>query len=249
VNKNSIDDRITALAPLPEHLDEQWAHATLERILADQPARPSRRARRVSTLAVAGILTVGTGAAVAAATLDDPIDVVRETLHGFQEEPNTTGNGTGALGDPLLVAKFPRADGTYFAFWLAPTSSGAVCYALTDADWDGTGSPSHLEYGCGGDLADPADPGRVFPLERPDQLGGYFKDADEPMLYGISPYANAVQVHVQGVGVDRTLPVRADSLGYGTAMRGSTRATSLTLTFLDSAGEVVGTRTAVGFDG
>ena len=248
MTRHSVDDRITALAPVPEQPDPEWAQAALARILADEPPPQPRRSarRRLSTIAVAGILTAGTGAAVAAATLD-PIDAVRETLLGFGEEPNTTGDDIGTLHDPELVAEFRRDNGELFAFWIATTSSGEVCYAYSDARWDGVGAPtsSQLEYGCGGAVSDPSAPGEVIPLERPDQLGGFFKDEGEPVLYGVSPYRGAVQVHVQGVGVDRTLPLRADSLGYGAALPGATHAESLTLTFLDPAGRVLGGKTVV----
>ena len=253
MNKHSIDDRIAALAPLPQHLDQEWANATLALILADEPSPKSRwRApRRLTTLAVAGILTVGTGAAVAAATMDDPIDVVKDTLLDFYEEPNTSGNDVGTIHDPQLVAKVERSNGHVFGVWIATTSSGEICDAQTvsDSTWDGVGAPapSDLEYGCAADIVDPTDPGKIIRRERPDQLGGFFfREGGDTILYGISPYSDAVAVRVEGPGVDRTLPLRADSLGYGAALPEATGMPSLKLTFLDSAGNVVGSRTAYG---
>jgi hypothetical protein len=248
MNTHSTEDRITALAPVPEQLDQEWAQATLARILADSPPQQARwRDRRpLVALAVAGALTVGTGTAVAAAGFG-PVDAVKDVLIAFGKEPNTTGNNIGTLHTPRLVAEFRRSNGENFSFWIATSSSGAVCYAYSDASWDGKGIPSasQLEYGCGGDVSDSTDPDRAIPLERPDQLGGFFKDEAEPILYGVSPYADAVAVRVQGAGVEETLPVRADSHGYGSALPGATGADSLTLTFLDAAGQTLGTRTVV----
>jgi hypothetical protein len=248
MNPHSLDDRITALAPVPEQLEQEWAQATLARILADRPAQQTRwRDRRaLVAVAIAGALTVGTGTAVAAAGFG-PVDAVKDALIAFGKEPNTTGNNIGTLHTPRLVAEFRRSNGEYFAFWIATSSSGAVCYAYSDVSWNGDGipSPNQLEYGCGGDVSDSADPDRVMPLERPEQLGGFFKDEAEPILYGVSPYPGAAAVHVHGLGVDATLPVREDSHGYGSTLPGATGADSLTLTFLDSAGLTLGTRTVV----
>lgn len=248
MNQHSADERFTALAPIPERLDQEWANATLARILADeQTTRPRRRVSRpLAAVAVAGALTLSAGAAVAIAG-DDPIHTVKDALLGFQDEPNTTGNDVGTIQDPQLVAQFTRSNGDVFAVWIAKTSSGAVCSASSGDGWDGVGSPSpdQLEYGCGGQIVDPADPShRSIPLERPDQLGGYFKDFGGPIIYGVSPYADATSVRVQGQGIDRTLPVRADSLGYGTDLPGA-HAASVTLTFLDSAGHVLGSKTVI----
>jgi hypothetical protein len=248
MSKHSLADRITALAPVPEHLDRKWANETLARILADEPPARSRRlaGHRTAAIAVAGVLTLSTGAAVAAAVAD-PIDSIKETLLGFAAAPNTTGNGVGTIHDPQLVAQFERATGDVFALWISTTSTGDVCYAYSDAAWDGVGAPptSELEYGCAGDVIVAADPERVVPLERPDQLGGFFKDTDEPILYGVSPYADAVRVRVEGDGVRRTLPLRADSHGFGTALPEAADADSLTLTFLDAAGRALGSTTFV----
>ncbi|HWM72109.1 MAG TPA: hypothetical protein VNQ53_00110, partial [Nocardioides sp.] len=179
MNKHSIDDRITALAPVPELLDQEWANATLARILADDSSPKSRwRApRRLTTVAVAGILTVGTGAAVAAATMDDPIDVVKDTLLDFADDPDTSGKDVGTIHDPQLVAKVERSNGHVFGVWIATTSSGEICDAqsVSDSAWDGVGAPapSDLEYGCASDIVDPTDPDKVIRRERPDQLGGF----------------------------------------------------------------------------
>jgi hypothetical protein len=247
MSTRSMEDRITALAPVPEELDQEWVNATLAGILADNPPLQSRwrRRRRLAPMAVAGVLTVSTGTAVAAG--GDPIGAVRDVLLAFSKEPNTTGNDIGTLGTPRLVAEFRRDNGELFAFWIATSSSGEVCYAYSDANWDGEGTPtaSQLEHGCAGEVSDPSDPNHVVPLERPDQLGGFFKDDGEPILYGVSPYRDAVVVRVQGSGVDRTLPLRADSLGYGSTLPGASRAESLTLTFLDSAGHTLGSKTVV----
>ena len=252
MNTHSMEDRITALAPVPEQLDQEWAQATLARILANSPPQQTRwRDRRpLVALAIAGALTVGTGTAVAAAG-SGPADVVKDVLIAFGKEPNTSANGIGTLHTPRLVADFRRSNGDNFAFWIATSSSGAVCYAYSDASWDGEGIPStsQLEYGCGGDMVDPTDPDRIIPLERPDQLGGFFKDDPEPILYGVSPYPDAVTVQVQGPGVEKTLPVREDSHGYGAAMPEAAGADSLTLTFLDAGGQALGTRTMVAIAG
>jgi hypothetical protein len=248
MNPHSMEDRITALAPVPEQLDQEWAQATLARILADSPPQQTRwRERRpLVALAVAGALTVGTGTAVAAANFG-PVDAVKDVLIAFGKEPNTSANNIGTLHTPRLVAEFRRSNGDNFAFWIATSSSGAVCYASSDASWNGEGIPSRsqLEYGCGGDVLDSTDPNRITPLERPDQLGGFFKDEAEPILYGVSPYADAVTVRAQGLGVDVTLPVREDSHGYGSTVPGATGADSLTLTFLGAAGQTLGTKTVV----
>ncbi len=79
-----------------------------------------------------------------------------------------------------------------------------------------------------------------MPFTRPDQLGGFFKDDAGPLLYGVSPYPDAVAVHVRGDGVDRTLPLQADSHGYGAALPEATDADAVTLTFLDEAGAELG---------
>ena len=253
MNKHSIDDRITALAPMPEHLDQEWANATLARILADDSSPKSRwRApRRLTSHRRRRHPHRGTGAAVAAATMDDPIDVVRDTLLDFADDPDTSGNDVGTIHDPQLVAKVERSNGHVFGVWIATTSSGEICDAQTvsDSTWDGVGAPapSDLEYGCASDIVDPTDPDKVIRRERPDQVGGFFfREGGDTILYGISPYSDAVAVRVEGQGVDRTLPLRADSLGYGAALPEATGMDSLELTFLDSAGKVVGSRTAYG---
>jgi len=248
MNTHSLDERITALAPVPEHLDEQWADATLARILADTPTSTKRRRdrRRLAALAVAGVLTISTGTAVAAANMGS-IGAVKDVLLKFGDEPNTTANDIGTLGTPELVAQFRRGDGRLFAFWIAISSKGVICDAYSDGAWDGEGVPTakQLEYGCSGEVVDPTQVDTPIPLERPDQVGGFFKDEAEPILYGVSPYADAVEVHVQGTGVDRTLPLRADSHGFGSALPEATGADSLTLTFLDRSGQPLGSRTYI----
>lgn len=247
MNKPFPADRISALAPLPEHLDEEWANATLARILADAPPVRSRgqHRRRLAAAGVAGVLTLSAGAAVAAGL--DPIGEVKDTLLDFADDPNTTGNDVGTIYDPQLVAQLERSNGQIFAVWIARTSTGDICDAQTvsDAAWDGVGSleSSQLEYGCAADIEDPNDPGNVIRRTRPDQLGALFTEAGDTILYGISPYAETVEVRVQGGGVDRVLPVRADSLGYGAALPGAADADSLELTFRDSAGRTLGSKT------
>lgn len=129
---------------------------------------------------------------------------------------------------------------------MATSSSGTVCYALSDGQWDGTGTPTEdqLEYGCGGQLwMGPNRPPEH--LTRPDQFGGFFAAEVGLVVYGVSPYPRATEVIVEGDGVDRTLPVRADSLGYGDAFPEASQATSLTLTFLDAGGQVLGSKRVV----
>jgi hypothetical protein len=247
MSTHSLEGRIIALAPVPEGLDEEWADATLARILLDDGPLPRRRdRRRLAVIAMAGVLTVSTGTAIAAANAGS-IGAVKDVLLDFMDQPNTTGNNIGTLGTPELVAKFRRGDGRLFTFWIATSSKGAVCVAYSDGSWDGEGAPTvkQLEYGCGGEVVDPTQVDTPIPLERPDQVGGFFKDEAEPILYGVSPYADAVEVHVQGTGVDRTLPLRADSHGFGSALPEATEADSVTLTFLDRAGQALGSRTYI----
>jgi len=251
MNPHSLEGQITALAPVPEALDQEWADATLARILADDAPLPRRRdGRRLAAIAVAGVLTVGTGTAVAAAS-GGSIEAVRDVLQNYLAKPNTSvGNDVGTLGTPQLVAEIRRSDGRLFAFWIAITSKGVVCHAHTDGVWNGEGAPSppHLESGCGGEIVDPTRVDTPIPLERPDQVGGFFKDEGEPILYGVSPYPEAVEVHVQGVGVDRSLPIRPASHGFGAALPEATGADSLSLTFLDAAGRPLGSTTYIAPD-
>jgi hypothetical protein len=248
MNQPSVDNRITALAPLPEQLDQQWANDALARILADAPPVPSRwiTRHRTAAVAVAGVLTLTTGTAFATVGLD-PISVVKDTLLDFADDENTTGNDVGTIYDPQLVAQFERSNGHLFAVWIAKTSSGDICDAQTvmDSTWDGVGlpEPSQLEYGCAADIVDPTDPDRVIRRDRPDQLGAFFTEAGDTILYGISPYPEAVVVRVRGDGVDRILPVRMESLGYGAALPEATDAASLELTFVDSTGRKLGSKT------
>jgi hypothetical protein len=236
---------ITALAPAPEPFDPDWSRAMLSRIASVEPAvapRP-RRGRRLALVGLAaGTLSLGTVAAVAAG---GPEEVVKQVLTRFGEQPNTTGNGIGELDDPLLVAQFDTEHGV-FAFWVATSSEDGVCFAVSDGQWNGEGSPTEdqlTSYGCGGDIY--VGPGRPpEELTRPDQLGGFFKD-EEPLVYGVSPYPDAVSVRVRGLGVDRTLPVRPDSHGYGAALPEAAAARALTLTFLDGNGRVLGSERSI----
>ncbi len=243
-------DTITAIAPAPEPFEPQWSDTTLVRILAHEPGRTRspaapwwRRGRgRVTAAVAAGLVTVTAGTAVA---VGGPVEAVRDAILDFSTQPNTTGNGLGRLDDPELVAQFAIPDGI-FAIWVATSSSGTVCYASSDGVWDGRGTPtrSELEYGCGGEVLTP-DARSTEPLTRPEQLGGFFKDTDGPIVYGVSPYRQAVRVRVQGTGVDRTLPLRADSHGYGAAIPEASDAAAVTLTFLDADGRELGTRRQV----
>ena len=119
-------------------------------------------------------------------------------------------------------------------FWLISSNGPGEGTELLDK--------KHFAYGCGGELVDPTAPGGTAELTRVDQLGGFFKDSDGPLIYGVSPYADAVQAHVQGPGIDRTLPVRSDSHGYGAAIPEASRARAVTVTFLDDAGRVLGSK-------
>lgn len=232
---------ITALAPARRPLDPEWSQTTLASILSEDrlPAPGRRRARR---LVVAGVVAGALSVSTAAVAAGGPEEAVKQVLTRFTEQPNTSGNDIGELHDPQLVAEFQTEDGL-FAFWVATSSRGGVCVAMSDGDWDGQGAPSPDQlgmYGCGGEIY--AGPGRPpEELTRPDQVGGFFKDT-EPMVYGVSPYADAVAVRVRGEGVDRTLPVRADSHGYGAAVPEAAEARAVTLTFLGSDGQVLGTK-------
>ncbi len=239
-------DTIATLAPTPEPMEPEWSAATLAGILADQPDTPRatapwwcRTRRRTAALVAAAVVTLTAGTAVA---VGGPIDVVRDAILEFSNQPNTTGNGLGKLDDPELVAQF-RTERGIFAIWIAASSSGKVCYASSDGSWDGEGVPTRgqLEYGCGGEVITP-DAQHSQPLTRPDQLGGFFKDDAGPIIYGVSPYPAAVRARVQGVGVDRTLPVRADSHGYGAAIPEASGTPAVTVTYLDESGHELGSR-------
>ena len=239
-------DTITALTPAHEPHGPEWSAATLAGILAEGPdstraAAPwwRRTRRRAVALLAAGMVTVIGGTAVA---VGGPVEVVKDAILHFSNQPNTTGNGLGRLDDPELVAQFEIPRGI-FAIWIATSSSGKVCYASSDGIWDGEGAPtrSELEYGCGGEVLTP-DAQSSEPLTRPDQLGGFFKDSDGPIIYGVSSYPDAVRVRVQGAGIDRTLPLRADSHGYGAAIPEASAAIAVTLTFLDDAGRELGSK-------
>ncbi|WP_436699619.1 hypothetical protein [Nocardioides sp. BYT-33-1] len=244
-----MTDPLSALAPTPLPLDPEWSEVTLARILAEDrtavahAARVRRRRARRRTAIGLGLAFSTIGAATAVA-IGGPTEVVSSAIEDFARQPNTTGNGLGELHEPALVARFDTGHGV-FAFWVATSSTGKVCFAMSDGAWDGTGTPTRkeLEYGCGGVIwaGDDVPPQE---LTSPAQLGGFFKDS-EPLVYGISPYPGTVRVRVQGVGVDRTLPVRADSLGYGSALPEASGAAEVTLTFLDAAGRVLGTEVRV----
>jgi hypothetical protein len=188
----------------------------------------------------AGALTLTTATAVA---VGGPTDVVKRAILDFGKDPNSTAHGIGPLPDPELVAQFTAENGV-FAVWVATSSSGVVCYAMSDGEWDGEGSPTKDQlssYGCGGEIY--VGPGRPpEELTRADQLGGFFKDDDGPLVYGVSPYLDAVSVSVQGTGVDRTLPVDPESHGYGAALPEAEHAATVTLTFTDAEGRVLGAK-------
>ena len=235
------DGILTALAPAHEPLDPAWSQATLAGILSTgRPAPIRRRRRRTALVALAAAcVSLSTAAAVG---VGGPQDAIEHLLTGFIQEPNTTGNGLGELDDPELVAQFVTPAGGVFAIWVAtPVSGTGVCYAMADGTWDGQGTPTkdQLDYGCGGEVwAGPGKPPEE--LARPEQLSGFFKDSDGPLIYGISPYADAVAVRVEGPGVDRTLPVRADSHGYGDALPEAGGAAAVRLTFVDASGRELG---------
>jgi hypothetical protein len=266
MNKPSIDDGITMLAPVSEQFDQPWANETLAQILADEPPTRSRWVvrHRSATVALGGVLTLTAGVGAAAATgALDPVTTVKETLLGFAAEPQTTGNDVGTIHDPQLVAQFERSNGDVFAYWIATTSEGRFCDVEAMGNWDGVSTPPISGYGCPTEVLDNTNPllkqemqtaeevkQLLVPLERPDQLGGFMKGSGnlsepegDPILYGVSPFPGAVEVQVTGVGVDQTLTVRADSLGYGVSLPGATETPSLTLNFIDSDGRTLGTKT------
>jgi hypothetical protein len=239
----TTDTLITALAPTPEPFDPAWSEQALADIRAT--AQPNRRHVRRPVLvgAAAAVLTLSTATAVA---VGGPEDTISGLLSQFVDQPNTTGNGLGQLDDPQLVAQFQTENGLFTVWVATPTSEQGVCFAYADGTWDGTGSPTkdQLDYGCGGQIWVGPD---VPPTEltRPDQFGGFFKDDDGPLVYGVSPYADAVSVRVRGQGVDRILPVRTDSHGYGAALPEAGRAPAVTLTFLGADGQVLGSKRVV----
>ena len=237
-------DQIVALAPPREPFDQDWSTATLRRIAATpQQSRWRSRARLIAGGLAAGVMAATAGTAVAGV---GPAGVVKDVLIDFSRQPDTSGSDIGKLHDPELVARFSTSRGV-FAVWVATSSTGKVCDA-TVSGWDGVKTPrrSELEYGCNPMILDPSDPNRVIELTRPDQLGGFLRDDDGlPIVYGVSPYAQAVQVRVQGAGVDRKLPVRVDSQGYGAAFPEVARPVDISLTFMDAAGRVLGTKRIV----
>lgn len=241
-------DTIRAIAPSTTPLDSRWSSATLASILADRSAAASaqrpwwrRTRRRAVVAAVVGLFTITAGTAVAAAATTST-DAVRAVLTHFTDEPHVDG-GLGRLNDPRLVAKFETRRGL-FAFWVARSSSGELCYASSDGTWDGIGSPTtdELEYGCGDvALVSHADPQRIVELSGIDQLGGFFTDDDGgPLIYGISPFSDAVSVRVHADGIDRTLPIRESSHGFGAALPAAGSVRSVTLTFAGPDGRTLG---------
>ena len=234
-------DQVKALAPSREPIDQDWSAATLHRIVATpQQSRQRSRARLIAGGLAVGVIAATAGTAVAGV---GPAGVVKEVLIDFSRQSATSGNGFGEVHDPELVARFSTNRGV-FAVWVATSSTGKVCNAVVSG-WDGIGVPSRseLEYGCNPMILDASDPDRVIEMTRPDQLGGFLQDDDGlPIVYGVSPYPQAVQVRVQGVGVDRKLPVRADSQGYGAAFPEVPRPVDISLTFTDAAGRVLGTK-------
>lgn len=237
-------DQIVALAPSREPLDPEWSAATLHRITATpQQSQWRPRARLIAGGLAAGVIAATAGTAVAGI---GPAGVVKDVLIDFSRQPDTSGNGLGELHNPKLVTRFSTSRGV-FAVWVATSSTGKVCDAAVSG-WDGIGVPrrSELEYGCNPMILDPNDPNRAIELTRPDQLGGFLQDDDgTPIVYGVSPYRQAVQVRVQGAGVDRKLPVRTDSHGYGAAFPDVARPVDISLTFMDAGGRVLGTKRIV----
>ena len=238
----TTDEKITALKPVPEAFEPAWSATTLADILAE-PQQPA-----------------GSGPVVAR----QPSTHRRRGRHGgprpdrrrCRRRRRPDGGREGRHlelqqaaqhhGQRARRARRPRAGRP------VPDRAGHLrgldrhlllrqgLYASSDGDWDGEGVPSasQLEHGCGGIVLSNA--GEPVPFTRPDQLGGFFKDDAGPLLYGVSPYPDAVAVHVRGDGVDRTLPLRADSHGYGAALPEAADADALTLTFLDDAGAELG---------
>jgi hypothetical protein len=201
-------------------------------------SRWDSRRRRVLVLGLCGVFSLTAGVAVAAG---GPTEVVKGAIAAFTHRPGAQGHG-GVLDDPVLVAEFRTPRGIY-AFWTATSSTGAICSATSDGTWDGEGAPTAAELdgaGCGGEVISHADPSKHAPLTRLDQLGGFFRDDAGPLIYGVAPYPEAVSVHVQGEGVDRTLPVRADSHGFGAAIPEAVNTDVVRLTFLDDAGVELG---------
>jgi hypothetical protein len=93
---------------VPDELDQEWAHVTLAGILADHPSRqPHRRNRRwLAAIGIAGVITLSTGTAVAAAGLGS-IGAVKDALLSFAAEPNTV-PATRREPRRLAHADFPR---------------------------------------------------------------------------------------------------------------------------------------------
>lgn len=247
-------DDITALAPAPKGFEPAWSEMALAAILADGSASDaapgSVRVRsprwrttrgRVAAVFASVVVIVSAGTAVAG---EGPAQVVKDILVHFSEQPNTAANGLGQLDDPVQVARFQMRDGV-FAVWVATASDGTVCTADSDGTWDGLGlpEPAELEYACAPMVIDHRDPDRLIELTQPTQIGGYFKDdPDGPLIYGVSPYPDALLVRLRGDGVRTTLQVRSDSLGFGGALpeASPTPGAALRLTWVDDAGRVLG---------
>lgn len=236
---------VRSLAPTPAHLDGAWSETTLASIIASPPeadARPVRPARRHGRRLLAGLVgaaVVTGGAAAGVAALDGVPDVVPSTIRDFIDRPDVE-SGLGQLDDPRLVASFPTAHAV-MAVWVGTTSTGKVCYAMTDplGTYDGDGPPTReqLEYGCGGMIV-ARDGHTITEMRTVRDLGGFMRDGSDPMVYGVGP-AGAVRVHVVGRNVDVTLPLRAESHGFGTTLPGSRHTPYLDLTFIAEDGTVV----------
>ena len=220
-------ETIHRLRPHLESLDPSWSHETLTTILAAPQDRAGGRSRRRRIALVSAALVgiaLGAGTAAAAAGVITPAD----WLHSFSQD---SARDVGTIGAPSLVAEFTTTTGRDLAFWTATTSTGESCFV---ASLDGVGNAptaDAIAHGC-----DPA------PSARP---GGFFKDADGPMVYGVAPYDAATHVRVTGDGVDSTLPVRPDSHGYGAALPGAGSAHRVEVTFLDADDHELGRTTLV----
>ena len=238
---------IAALAPEPTRPDPDWSAATLRRILATPPRR--RRLRRRVGAGVAGAVVALTAGAAFSGV--GPAGVVRDALRADAHDPDNVAHGIGTIPQPSLVARFPTANGLW-AQWVAVTSKGVVCSVGSFGTWNGEGVPkrSDLARNCGNGVVDKTDSNRVVELTRPDQIGGFIKDIADagPVVFGVAPYDDAVSVRVTGRGVDRTLPVRANSHGYGVALPEAEHTRFLLLTFLDGSGHRLGTTRLMAVD-
>ena len=205
---SSFEARLKAMAPVPAVPDPDWADAALARIVSDPHMQSTRRAwHRPVVVAAASVLAVGSGTTIAAAAGVNPLAVVKDVLSGFAAEPDAAASGIGAIGDPQLVAQIQKHDGTIFAVWIATTSTGEICTASTEMDGPAAGAsltPNDVDgFGCAEYSVDPSNPGVPVQQAQADQVGNFFTEAGETILYGVSPYPDAVQVLVRGAGVGR----------------------------------------------